>query len=184
MEMLSLMKFLLIPPINNQNLFNTILLWQQLEQSEELPWKGSIRKLLSSQYNLESLFYEIIKNESPSYLIPKPSYLYSIPNSENLHPISTASLKKFFSIHHYRIEQIKFEYLLFSFLQAFQKKNPRIYKTSPQQCFNVSNSLGLTYLNKLHLDLSTQREHKFCQVFRDSLNPIFNCSNAIESTKH
>ena len=96
----------------------------------------------------------------------------------------TASFKQFFSIHHYRIEQIKFEYLLFSFLQAFQKKNPRIYKTSPQQCFNVSNSLGLTYLNKLHLDLSPLREHKFCQVFRDSLNPIFNCSNSIESTKH
>ena len=27
-------------------------------------------------------------------------------------------------------------------------------------------------------------EHKFCHNFWDSLNPISNCSNAIESTKH
>ena len=82
------------------------------------------------------------------------------------------------------MEQIRFEYSLFSFLQTFQKLNPKIYKTSPQQYFNDPKSLGLTYLTRLRVGLSHLREHKFRHNFRDSLNPIFNCSNVIESTKH
>ena len=51
-----------------------------------------------------SLFDKIIKNE--------PRSLSSFK----------ASLKTLFSIHHHRMEQIRFEYSLFSFLQIFQKK--------------------------------------------------------------
>ena len=50
--------------------------------------------------------------------------------------------------------------------------------------FNVLNSLGLTYLTRLRVGLSHLCEQKFRHNFQDSLNPICNCSNAIESTKH
>ena len=82
------------------------------------------------------------------------------------------------------MEQIEFEYSLLSFLQTFQKTNPRIYKPQPNSISNVSNSLGLTYLTRLRVGLSHLREHKFHHNFRDSLNPTCNCGNAIESTKH
>ena len=82
------------------------------------------------------------------------------------------------------MEQIEFEYSLLSFLQTFQKTNPRIYKPQPNSISNVSNSLGLTYLTRLRVGLSHLREHKFHHNFLDSLNPTCNCGNAIESTKH
>ena len=82
------------------------------------------------------------------------------------------------------MEQIEFEYSLLSFLQTFQKTNPRIYKPQPNSISNVPNSLGLTYLTRLRVGLSHLREHKFHHNFRDSLNPTCNCGNAIESTKH
>ena len=82
------------------------------------------------------------------------------------------------------MEQIEFEYSLLSFLQTFQKTNPRIYKPQPNSISNVSNSLGLTYLTRLRVGLSHLREHKFHHNFRDSLNPTCNCGSAIESTKH
>ena len=36
----------------------------------------------------------------------------------------------------------------------------------------------------MHVGLSSLGEHKFCHNFWDSLNPICNCSSAIESTKY
>ena len=81
------------------------------------------------------------------------------------------------------MEQIRFEYSLFSFLQTFQKLNPKIYKTSPQQYFNDPKSLGLTYLTRLRVGLSHLREHKFRHNFWVSLNPICYCDNAVETTK-
>ena len=82
------------------------------------------------------------------------------------------------------MEQIRFEYSLFSFLQTFQKLNPKIYKTSPQQYFNDPKSLGLTYLTRLRVGLSHLREHKFRHNFWVSLNPICYCGNAVETTKY
>ena len=94
---------------------------------EYLQFRGWFRKL--------SRFYKIIKNESPSYLshlISKPLTLYSTRNSENLSPVKTkhSFLKNTFFHRHQTTEQIRFEYLLFSFWQTFQKKNSRVYKTS------------------------------------------------------
>ena len=44
--------------------------------------------------------------------------------------------------------------------------------------------MSLTYLTKLRVGLSHLHEHKFRHNFRDSLNLICNCGNAIVSTKH
>ena len=45
----------------------------------------------------------------------------------------------------------------------------------------VPNSLGLNYLTRLRVGLSYLREYNFFHNFRDSLDPICNCGNAIES---
>ena len=42
----------------------------------------------------------------------------------------------------------------------------------------------LPYLTRLRVGLSHLREHKFRHNFRNSLNPICNCSNSTESTNH
>ena len=57
-------------------------------------------------------------------------------------------------------------------------------RPSPNSIFNIPNSLGLTYLNRLHVGLSHSCEHKFRHNFLDSLNPTCNCDIVIESTKH
>ena len=68
--------------------------------------------------------------------------------------------------------------------KLFRKRILEFIRPQPNSIFNVPNSLGLTYLTRLRVGLSHLREHKFRHNFRDSLNPICNCSNAIESTKH
>ena len=78
-----------------------------------------------------------MKNESPFYfyhLLSKPSSAYSTRNSKNMSSIKdnhSFFRKHFFPVKHHGMEQIRFEYPLIFFLQAFQKMNFRIYKTSP-----------------------------------------------------
>ena len=92
--------------------------------------------------------------------------------------------KNSFSIHHHRMEQIRFEYLLFS-LSTFQKRILEFIKPRPNSIFNVPNSSSLTYLTRLRVGLSHLREHIFRHNFGDSLNPTCNYRNATtESTKH
>ena len=67
---------------------------------------------------------------------------------------------------------------MLSFLQTFQKTNPRICNS----IFNVLNSLGLTCLTGVRVGLNHLRKHKFRHTFRDLLNQICNCGNAIEPT--
>ena len=45
----------------------------------------------------------------------------------------------------------------------------------------VLNSLGLNYLTRLRVGLIHLRENNFFHNFRDSVDPICNCGNAIES---
>ena len=48
----------------------------------------------------------------------------------------------------------------------------------------MTNSLDLTYLNRLRVGLSHFRDHKFRHHFHDSLSPIRDCGKATETTKH
>ena len=68
-----------------------------------------------------------------------------------------------------------------SLLTKFWEKNLRIYKTSPNSNFKVPNSSDLTYLIGLCVTVNHWCEHIFGQVW-DSLNPNYNCGNAIDST--
>ena len=84
----------------------------------------------------QNTFYQK-PDESPSYLynlIPNLLPAYSTCNPKNLPSVllkpDTFSLKTIYFIHYHRIEQTRFEYPLFSFLQAIQKTNLRNRKTT------------------------------------------------------
>ena len=68
--------------------------------------------------------------------------------------------------------------------KLFRKWILDFIRPHPNSIFNVPNFLGSTYRIRLSFGLSHLREHKFLHIFRDSLNPICNCGNAIEATKH
>ena len=130
------------------------------------------------------------KKESPSYLyhlIPKPLTSYSTRNSENLPPIKANH--SFFKNTFFPSTIIEWNKLDSNIrcspsYKLFRKRILEFIRPQPNSIFNIPNSLGLTYLTRLRVGLSHLREHKFRHNFRDSLNPICNCGNAIESTKH
>ena len=66
----------------------------------------------------------------------------------------------------------------------FSKGILEFIRLQPNNVFNVPSSLALAYYTKLRVGLSSLREHKVRHNFRDSLNSICYCGNAIELTKH
>ena len=125
-----------------------------------------------------SLFYKIIKSESPSclyYLIPKPLTSYSTSNSENLPPIkANHSFFKntFFPPTIIEGDKLDSNIRCSPSYKLLRNRILEFIRSQPNSIFNVPNSLGLTYLTRLRVGLSHLREHKFRHNFRDSLNPI------------
>ena len=125
-----------------------------------------------------SLFYKILKYESPPYLyqlIPKPLTSYSTRNSENL-PLIKAN-HTFFKNTFFPSTIIEWNKLDSNIrcsppYKLFRKRIQEFIRTQPNSIFNVPNSLGLTYLKRLRVGLSHLCEHKFRHNFRDSLNPL------------
>ena len=101
----------------------------------------------------------------------------------SLKPI-TASLKTFFSSTIIEWNKLGSDIRCSPSYKILRKQIPEFIRPQPKSIFNVPNSLGLIYLTRLRVGLSYLREHKFRHNFRDSLKPICNCSNSIESTKH
>ena len=130
------------------------------------------------------------KNKSPTYLyhlIPKPSTSYSTRNSKNLPPIKAN--QSFFKNTFFPSTVIEWNKSDLNICcspsyKLFRKRILEFIRPQPNSIFNVPNSLGLIYLNRLRVGLSHLREHIFRHYFRDSLNPTCNCGNATESTKH
>ena len=50
--------------------------------------------------------------------------------------------------------------------------------------YNCHNPFGIKYITRIRLGLSHLREHKFKHSFQDSINPICNCGNDVESATH
>ena len=50
--------------------------------------------------------------------------------------------------------------------------------------FVCHNSIGIKYITWIRLELSHLRKHKFKHSFQDTLNPICNCGNDVESAVH
>ena len=54
-------------------------------------------------------------------------------------------------------------------------------RPSSNSFFNCHNPIGIKYITRIRLRFSHLREHKFKHSFQDTLNPICNCGNDVES---
>ena len=69
-------------------------------------------------------------------------------------------------------------------LTSFKSKVLKFIRPSENSIFLCNNPKGIQLLTRLRLGLSDLRDHKFKHVFRDTLNPICNCSEDIETSWH
>ena len=63
---------------------------------------------------------------------------------------------------------------------VFKEKILNFIRPSPNSFFDCHNPKGI----KLRLSLSHLREHKFKHSFQDTINPLCNCGQDIESSTH
>ena len=66
----------------------------------------------------------------------------------------------------------------------FKKSILKFIPPSPNRVYNCHNPKGIKSLTRLSVGLSHLREQKFKYSFQDTLNPICNCSEDIETTSH
>ena len=57
-------------------------------------------------------------------------------------------------------------------------------RPSSNSFYNCHNPIRIKYITRILLGLSHLREHKFKHSFQDSINPICNCGNDVESAIH
>ena len=57
-------------------------------------------------------------------------------------------------------------------------------RSSSSLFFDWHNRIGIKYITHIRLGLSHLREHKFKRRFSDTINPICNCVNDVESAIH
>ena len=57
-------------------------------------------------------------------------------------------------------------------------------RSSSSLFFDWHNRIGIKYITHIRLGLSHLREHKFKHRFNDTINPICNCVNDVESAIH
>ena len=57
-------------------------------------------------------------------------------------------------------------------------------RSSSSLFFDWHNRIGIKYITHIRLGLSHLREHKFRRRFNDTINPICNCVNDVESAIH
>ena len=66
----------------------------------------------------------------------------------------------------------------------FKKRILKFIRPSQNRVYNCHNPKGIKLLTRLRVGLSHLREHKFKHSFQDTLNPICNCGEDIETTSH
>ena len=69
-------------------------------------------------------------------------------------------------------------------LNIFKKSILKFIRVSQNRVYNWYNPKGIKLLTRLRVGLSHLREHKFKHSFQDTLNPICNCGEDIETTSH
>ena len=67
-------------------------------------------------------------------------------------------------------------------LNIFKKSILKFIRPSQNRVYNCHNPKGYKLLTRLRVGLSHLREHKFKHSFQDTLNPICNCGENIETT--
>ena len=69
-------------------------------------------------------------------------------------------------------------------LNIFKKSILKFIRPSQNRVYNCRKPKGIKLLTRLRVGLSHLREHKFKHIFEDTLNPICNCGEDIETTSH
>ena len=67
---------------------------------------------------------------------------------------------------------------------VFKNNILKFIRPSSNSFFDCHNPIGIKYITRIRLGLSHLREHKFKHSFQDTLNPICNCGNDVESAIH
>ena len=80
------------------------------------------------------------------------------------------------------MEQIR-SYSANSF-NVFKKEILKFIRPSSNSFYNCHNPIGIKYITRIRLGLRHLRGHKFKHSFQDSINPICNCGNDVESAIH
>ena len=69
-------------------------------------------------------------------------------------------------------------------ISVFKEKILNFIRPSPNSVFDINNPKGINLITRLRLCLSHLREHKFKHSFQDTLNPLCNCGQDVESITH
>ena len=69
-------------------------------------------------------------------------------------------------------------------LNIFKKNILKFIRPSQNRVYNCHNPKGIKLLTRLKVGLSHLREHKFKHSFQDTLNPMCNGGEDIETTSH
>ena len=69
-------------------------------------------------------------------------------------------------------------------LNIFKKSILKFIRPSQNRVYNYNNPKEIKLLTRLRVGLSRLREHKFKHSFQDTLNPICNCGEDIQTTSH
>ena len=162
--------------------------------------RGTSKEKLYQELGLESLekrrwyrklcyFYKIFNKQSPTYLL-------------NIIPVSSRSyftryVKMFLLLKwHYFLKNSFFPSTVIEWnkidknirksesLNIFKKSILEFIRPSQNRVYNCHNPKGIKLLTRLRVGLSHLREHKFKHSFQDTLNPICNCGEDIETTSH
>ena len=63
----------------------------------------------------------------------------------------------------------------------FKSNILKFIRPSSNSFFDCHNPIGIKYITQIRIGLSRLREHKLKHSFQDTLNPIYNCGNDVES---
>ena len=70
-------------------------------------------------------------------------------------------------------------------VSSFKNAILKFLRPEANSVFNVADSKGVVFLNRLRVGFSHLREHKFRHNFADTFDPICNCrTNSLETTEH
>ena len=133
------------------------------------------------------LFYKIVNNQSPSYLLDYiPSTDSNTRNSASV-PM-TESKHNFFKNSYIPSAIIEWNKLDQDISNAgryalFRKHLLSFIRPEAYNIFNVHNAKGIKLLTRL-TGFSHLKGHKFRHYFVDAINPLCSCGNFVESTTH
>ena len=119
-------------------------------------------------------------------LIPTRKTHYSLRTSDNIPCFNTK--RNFFKNSFFPSTIIKWNKLDVSLRKCdsfvFKKEIVKFIRPSSNYFYNCHNPIGIKHITRIRLGLSHLWEHKFKHSFQDSINPICNCGNDVESAIH